>query len=69
MQVEFLGGKSEVFVCVDDFSRYTRVCFIREKSDTFEVFKDLCERLQREKRSVIVRIRSDHGKEFENIKF
>lgn len=54
---------------VDDFSRFTCVNFIKEKSDTFEVFKDLCQRLQREKENVIVRIRSDHGKEFENAKF
>ena len=43
--------------------------FTKEKLDTFEVFKYLCQRLQREKESVIVRIRSDHGKEFENARF
>lgn len=43
--------------------------FIKEKSYTFEVFKDLCQCLQREKESMIVRIRSDSGKEFENAKF
>ncbi|XP_057444753.1 uncharacterized protein LOC130736999 [Lotus japonicus] len=69
MQVESLGGKRYVFVCVDDFSRYTWVDFIREKSDTFEIFKNLCLKLQNEKGSAIVRIRSDHGKEFENSKF
>ncbi|MCI18889.1 retrovirus-related pol polyprotein from transposon tnt 1-94, partial [Trifolium medium] len=69
MQVESLGGKRYVFVMVDDFSRFTWVDFLREKSDTFEVFKDLYKQLQREKDSVIVRIRSDHGKEFENAKF
>lgn len=45
MQVESLGGKRYVFVRVDDFSRYTWVNFIREKSDTFDVFKDLCLRI------------------------
>ena len=43
--------------------------FIREKSDVFDVFKDLCQRLQRERESHVIRIRSDHGKEFENNKF
>lgn len=43
--------------------------FIKEKSDIFEVFKDLCQRIQREKKSEITRIRSDHRKEFENNKF
>ena len=42
MQVESLGGKRYVFVCVDDFSRFTWINFIREKSDTFDVFRDLC---------------------------
>ena len=57
------------YVVVDDFSRFTWVNFIREKSDTFEVFKELSLRLQREKDCVIKRIRSDHGREFENSKF
>ncbi|MCI32602.1 copia protein, partial [Trifolium medium] len=57
------------FVVVDDFSRFTWVNFIREKSDTFDVLKELCKQLQREKGSVIVRIISDHGKEFENSRF
>ena len=43
--------------------------FIREKSDVFKVFKELCQKLQREKECGIVRIRSDHGKEFENSRF
>jgi len=69
MQVESIGGKRYVFVVVDDFSRFTWVNFIREKSDTFDVFKELCTQLQRAKDCGIVRIRSDHGTEFENAKF
>ena len=69
MQVESIGGKRYVLVVVDDFSRFTRVNFIREKSDTFDVFKDFCTQLQREKYSGIVRIRSDHRTKFKNAKF
>jgi hypothetical protein len=69
IKVERLGGKRYVILCVVDFSRFTLVSFIREKSDTFEVPKEFCQRLLREKESVIVRIRSDHDKEFENVKF
>src|ERR1044072_8865593 len=65
MQVESLGGKKYAFFCVDDFSRYTWINFIREKSETFEVFKELCLKIQKEQECGIVRIRSDHGKEFE----
>ncbi|GAA0184002.1 hypothetical protein LIER_31316 [Lithospermum erythrorhizon] len=36
MKVKNIGGKKYVYVCVDDFSRYTWVEFIREKSYTFE---------------------------------
>lgn len=35
----------------------------------FEVFKELCQNIQREKDCGIVRISSDHGEEFENSKF
>ena len=41
MQVESMGGKRYVFVCVDDFSRFSWVNFLREKSDTFNVFETL----------------------------
>jgi len=69
MQVTNIGGKRYFLVVVDDFSRFTWVNFIREKSDTFESFKELCIQLQREKDRGIVRIRSDHGTQFENSKF
>ena len=72
MQVESIGGKRYVFVFVDDFFRFTWVDFIRKKSKTFNVFKRLCKKLKNEKDiniGKIVRIRSDHGKEFENTIF
>ncbi|XP_012847829.1 PREDICTED: uncharacterized protein LOC105967762 [Erythranthe guttata] len=69
MQVESIGGKRYIFVCVDDFSRFTWVEFIREKSDSFDVFKKLCKKVSFEKQQNIVRIRSDHGREFENSLF
>ncbi|KAK2389918.1 putative mitochondrial protein [Trifolium repens] len=49
IQVESLEGKRYVLVVVDDYSRYTWVNFIREKSDAFDVFKELCIQIQREK--------------------
>lgn len=54
---------------MDDFSRYTWAKFIRENFDTFEVIKEMCHILQREKGTRIVRIKSDHGIEFYNSKF
>ena len=52
---------------VDDFTRYTWVILLRSKSDALEHIEALCTRLQNEKSLKIDRIRSDHGKEFENL--
>ncbi|KAK1565465.1 hypothetical protein Q3G72_027340 [Acer saccharum] len=35
MQIESLGGKRYIFVCIDHFSRFTWTYFLREKSETF----------------------------------
>ena len=56
-------------VIVDDFSRYIWVEFLREKSATYEKLEILCKRLQNKKGAPIVKIRSDHSKEFENARF
>ncbi|KAI9184842.1 hypothetical protein LWI28_001607 [Acer negundo] len=72
MQTESLDGKRYIFVCVDDFSRFTWTYFLREKSKTFEKFKMLCNKIQNEMNSSIKsikRIRSDHWREFENVSF
>ena len=68
-RIESLGGNTYIMVVVDDFLRYTWVEFLREKSEACEKLKILCKRLQNEKGVPIVKIRSDHGKEFENIRF
>ena len=56
-------------VIVDDFSRYTWDEFLREKLEAREKLEILCTKLQNEKGVPIVKIRSDHGKEFENARF
>ncbi|KAL5578483.1 hypothetical protein UlMin_020182 [Ulmus minor] len=69
MQNTSLGGKKYIFVCVDDFSRFTWVGFLKEKSEAFDIFKTLIIKIQVEKNDRVVRLRSDHGKEFENTLF
>ena len=64
-----LGGKSYAFVIVDDFSRYTWVLFLAHKNDVFHEFSKLCRKIQNEKGFTIYCIRSDHGREFENVEF
>ena len=43
--------------------------FLREKLEACEKMEILCKRLQNKKRVPIVKIRSDHGKEFVNARF
>ena len=72
MQVESLGGKRYAFVCVNYFSLYSWIHFLREKSYTFDAFEALVLRLMLEKslhHKKAVRIRDDHGREFENSHF
>ena len=54
---------------VDDFLRYSWVEFLREKSKACDKMERLCKKLQNENGISIVKIRSDHRKEFENANF
>ena len=54
---------------VNDFSRYTWVLFLAHKNDVFHEFSKLCRKIQNEKGFTISCIRSDHGREFENVEF
>ena len=64
-----LGGKSYAFVIVDDFSRYTWVLFLSQKNEALYEFSKFCNKVQNEKSFTITCIRSDNGREFENIDF
>ena len=68
-RTEILGENRCIMVIVDDFLRYNWVEFLREKSEACEKLKILYKRLQNKKGVSIVKIRSDHGKEFENARF
>ena len=69
IQTASLSGKRYGFVIVDDFSRFTWVLFLKNKDDSFEAFKTFCKKVQNEKNSSIISVRSDHGGEFENSSF
>ena len=49
------------YVLVDDYSRYTWVCFFAHKNDAFKAFENFVKRIQKEKGFCITSIRSDHG--------
>ena len=63
-----LGGKKYILVVVNDFTRYTWVVLLKDKAEASEKMIHLCKKLQVEKEIVIARIKSDHGREFENTK-
>ena len=59
-------------MCIDDYSRFSRTNFFRDKSKAFGVFEELWLKLAKEHNHgllKITRIRSDNGKEFENFLF
>ena len=68
VRVQSLGGKKYILVVVNDFTRYTWVVLLKDKTKALEKMIHLCKKLQVEKDTVITRIRSDHGREFENTK-
>jgi len=64
-----LGGRRYILVIVNDFSRYTWAIPLWEKLDAFDAAQHLFKKIQVEQNCQIMRIRSDHGREFENYKF
>jgi transposase InsO family protein len=64
-----IGGNKYGFVIVDDFTRYTCVAFLVDKSDVFDIFKTFIKRVQNEFVTTIKKVRSDNGSEFKNTRF
>ena len=73
MQLENLGGKKYAFVCVNNFSGYSWIHFLKEQLYTFDAFETFILRLMLKKKNFyhkkVVRIRSHHKREFENSHF
>nr|KYP33228.1 hypothetical protein KK1_045932 [Cajanus cajan] len=64
-----LGGNYYGLVIVDDYSRFTWVMFLANKSEAFNAFKKFATLVQNEKNTNITSIRSDHGGELQNVLF
>ena len=72
MQVESVARKRYISLCVDDFPILSLTKFMRDKSNAFEAFEELWLKLAKEyshRLIKITRLRSDHGKEFDNSMF
>jgi transposase InsO family protein len=61
-----IGGSKYEFMIVDDFTRYTWVFFLVDKSDVFATFKTFIKRIHNEFETTIKKVRSDNGSEFKN---
>ena len=51
---------------VDDYTRYTWLFFLVDKSDVFATFKSFIKDIHNEFETTIKRVRSDNGSEFKN---
>jgi len=64
-----LYGSKYGLVIVDDYNRWTWVKFLRSKDNAYDVFSNFCTQIQSKKEMKILKLRSDHGGEFENESF
>jgi hypothetical protein len=62
-----IGGSKYGFVIVDDFSSFTWVLFLQDKSETQGTLKRFLRRSQNEFELKVKKIRSDNGSEFKNL--
>ena len=61
-----LEGNLYCLLIVDDYSRYTWVFFLHDKTEVASCFKKFAKRAQNEFEVKLKKIRSDNGKEFDN---
>ncbi|CAM8981668.1 unnamed protein product [Rhodiola kirilowii] len=69
MRTTTRGGNKYVFVLVDDYSRFTWVIFIANKTEVFSEFETWVKVTERNHSRKLAGIRTDHGTEFENSQF
>ena len=69
MRITSRGRKKYVLVMMDDYSRFTWTLFFASEDKTFEKFLVFLKRSEKRVEHSLVSLRSDHGKEFENLSF
>jgi transposase InsO family protein len=61
-----IGGNKYGLIIIDDYSRFTWIFFLHDKSEIQEVLKKFLKRAQNEFDAKFKKIRSDNGSEFKN---
>jgi hypothetical protein len=61
-----IGGNKYGFVIIDDYSHFTWVFFLHDKSETQEVVKKILKRAQNEFDAKVKKISNDNSSEFKN---
>jgi transposase InsO family protein len=61
-----IGGNKYGLIIIDDYSRFTWVFFLHDKSEMQVVLKKFLKRAQNEFDVKVKKIRSDNGSEFKN---
>ncbi|GJW40577.1 retrovirus-related pol polyprotein from transposon TNT 1-94 [Tanacetum coccineum] len=59
-------GNLYTLVIVNDYSRYTWTRFLKDKTEAFDQFEIFSKKIQNQLGCIIVSIRTDHGREFDN---
>jgi hypothetical protein len=62
-------GNRYFITFIDDFSKYTHVYLLKNKSDAFEKFQEFLKEVENQFLRKIKRFRSDRGREYESIGF
>ena len=63
------GGNKYIITFIDDFSKYTTIYLLKNKSDAFEKFQDFLKEVENQFSRKIKRIRSDRCREYESSAF
>ncbi|GKA82674.1 retrovirus-related pol polyprotein from transposon TNT 1-94 [Tanacetum coccineum] len=63
--VRSYGGNRYTLVIVDNYSRYTWTRYLKDKTKAYQ-FEIFSKKIQNQLRCIIVLIRTDHGREFDN---
>ncbi|KAI3685606.1 hypothetical protein L6452_34856 [Arctium lappa] len=68
IKTQSINGKKYILVMIDEYSRYTWLEFLRNKSDATELIIEFLKKIQVRLQIPVISLRSDNGTEFKNEK-